>query len=133
MSVPRRRAGRSERPWGREPPVECPWPDRSAAASRVDVQRELVDRARRGDHEAFAALVHPVLPRLDAVARLILHGPDRGEDAVQDALVRAWRALPTLRDADRFDAWLHRLLVRSCMDEARRSPRHRTSITWSPA
>jgi RNA polymerase sigma-70 factor (ECF subfamily) len=97
------------------------------------MQRELVDRARRGDHDAFATLVHAVLPRLDAVARLILHGPDRAEDAVQEALVRAWRDLPTLRDPDRFDAWLHRLLVRSCMDEARRSRRHRTSITWSPA
>jgi len=78
-------------------------------------------------------LVHAVLSRLDAVARLILREPDRAEDAVQDALVRAWRDLPTLRDPDRFDAWLHRLLVRSCMDEARRSRRHRSSVTWSPA
>ena len=78
-------------------------------------------------------LVRGHIARLDAAARLILREPDRAEDAVQDALVRAWRDLPTLRDPDRFDAWLHRLLVHSCMDEARRSQRHRTSIAWSAA
>jgi RNA polymerase sigma-70 factor (ECF subfamily) len=47
---------------------------------------------------------------------------------VQNALVRAWRDLPTLRDPDRFDAWLHRLLVRACIDEARRLRRHRLDV-----
>ena len=56
--------------------------------------------------------------RLYAIAQRILRDVDRTEDAVQDALVIAWRDLPGLRDPERFDAWLHRLLVRSCLAEA---------------
>jgi RNA polymerase sigma-70 factor (ECF subfamily) len=89
-------------------------------------QRELVDRAAEGDREAFAALVRSSAARLDGAARLILRDPDLARDAVQEALIRAWRDLPTLRDRDRFDAWLHRLLVNAAIDEARR--RHRRVI-----
>jgi RNA polymerase sigma factor (sigma-70 family) len=92
------------------------------------MQRELVERARRGDHDAFAALAGAAINRLDAAARLILRDPEQAKDAVQNALVRAWRDLPTLRDPDRFDAWLHRLLVRACLDEARRLRRHRLDV-----
>jgi RNA polymerase sigma-70 factor (ECF subfamily) len=92
------------------------------------MQRELVERARRGDHDAFAALAGAAINRLDAAARLILRDPEQAKDAVQNALVRAWRDLPTLRDPDRFDAWLHRLLVRSCLDEARRLRRYRVDV-----
>ena len=49
-------------------------------------QRELVERARRGDHDAFAGLVDPALARLDAAARLILRDPELARDAVQEAL-----------------------------------------------
>ena len=86
-------------------------------------QRELVERARRGDHDAFAALAGTALPRLDAIARLILRDVERAKDAVQETLVRTWRDLPSLRDPDRFDAWLHRLLVNACTDEVRRHRR----------
>jgi RNA polymerase sigma factor (sigma-70 family) len=98
------------------------------AAARGVMQRELVERARRGDHDAFAALAGAAINRLDAAARLILRDPEQAKDAVQNALVRAWRDLPTLRDPDRFDAWLHRLLVRSCIDEARRGRRQRFDV-----
>jgi RNA polymerase sigma factor (sigma-70 family) len=92
------------------------------------MQQELVERARRGDHDAFAALAGAAIFRLDAAARLILRDPDRAKDAVQETLVRAWRDLPTLRNPDRFDAWLHRLLYRACIDEARRLQRHRFDV-----
>src|SRR5688572_26286363 len=92
------------------------------------MQRELVDRARRGDHDAFAELAGAAIPRLDAAAWLILRDAEQAKDAVQNALVRAWRDLPTLRDPDRFDAWLRRLTVRACIDEARRLRRHRMDI-----
>ena len=82
-----------------------------------------MDRAAQGDHDAFAVLVRGSIARLDAAARLILRDPELARDAVQNALVRAWRDLPGLRDPDRFDAWLHRLLVNSCLDEARRRRR----------
>jgi RNA polymerase sigma-70 factor (ECF subfamily) len=86
-------------------------------------RRELVERAGRGDHDAFAMLATAASARLDAAARLILRDRELARDAVQNALVRAWRDLPGLRDPDRFDAWLHRLLVNACLDESRRQRR----------
>ena len=87
------------------------------------VDRDLVEAAQRGDREAYADLIRPRGDRLFALAQRILRDVDRTEDAVQDALVIAWRDLPGLRDADRFDAWLHRLIVRSCVREAVRKRR----------
>ena len=84
------------------------------------MQPELVRRAQQGDHEAFDALAGEAYDRLFALAHRILRDPERGKDAVQECLVRAWRDLRGLRDPDRFDAWLHRLLVNACYDEARR-------------
>jgi RNA polymerase sigma-70 factor, ECF subfamily len=86
-------------------------------------RRDLVTRAGRGDHDAFAELAASVATRLDAAARLILRDPELAQDAVQEALVRAWRDLRGLRDPERFDAWLHRLLTHACLDELRRRRR----------
>ena len=96
------------------------------------MQTELVDRARSGDREAFAVLAAGAVDRLYAVARLILRDTELAEDATQEALVRAWRDLPTLRDVERFDAWLRRLLVRSCADVGRSQRRWRTEIAILP-
>ena len=93
------------------------------------MQTALVDRARRGDHEAFSVLAGGSVDRLYAVARLILRDTDLAEDATQDALLRAWRDLPTLRDVERFDAWLYRLVVRSCADIGRRRRRWRSELS----
>jgi len=79
-----------------------------------------VTRAMAGDHDAFAALANANVDRMYALARAILRDTDRAEDATQDALVRAWRELPHLRDPSRFHAWLRRLLVNACYDEGRR-------------
>jgi RNA polymerase sigma-70 factor (ECF subfamily) len=79
-----------------------------------------VQRAMAGDHDAFSALVAGTVDQCYALARMILRDADRAEDAVQETLVKAWRELPRLRDPDRFDAWLRRLLVNACIDEGRR-------------
>jgi RNA polymerase sigma-70 factor (ECF subfamily) len=84
------------------------------------MRRDLVEAARRGDHEAFEVLATSAGDRLYAVARLMLRASDLAEDAVQEALVRAWQQLPSLRDPDRFDAWLYRLVVNACADQGRR-------------
>jgi RNA polymerase sigma-70 factor, ECF subfamily len=84
---------------------------------------DLVVRARAGDHDAFAELARGSIGRLTAAARLILHDEYRAQDAVQDCLVDAWRDIRGLRDPERFDAWLHRLLVHACHDRARRDRR----------
>lgn len=90
------------------------------------MDRDLVERARRGDREAFAVLVHQVSDSLYAVAQRILRDPGLAEDALQNALVLAWRRIPKLRDPDRFEAWIHRILVHACYDESQRA-RHRTA------
>ncbi len=95
---------------------------------RVGVTSELVERAQRGDHEAFDALATAAYHRLYAIARRMLRDGYAAEDAVQDALVRAWRDLWGLRDPDAFDAWLHRLLVRSCADHQRRTWKTRLDV-----
>ena len=86
-------------------------------------QRELVRRAQRGDHDAFAVLAGAFVARLDAAARLMLRDHDLARDAVQDGFIRAWRNLPSLRDPDRFEAWLRSLVARSCLDILRRRGR----------
>jgi RNA polymerase sigma-70 factor, ECF subfamily len=87
------------------------------------VTSELVERAQRGDHGAFDTLAAAAYHRLFAIARRILRDGYAAEDAVQDALVKAWREVRGLRDPDAFDAWLHRLLVNACRDHARRTRR----------
>jgi RNA polymerase sigma-70 factor (ECF subfamily) len=83
-------------------------------------QRALVERARRGDHDAFTVLIERATGRLDGAARLILRDGELARDVMQEALFRAWRDLPGLREPDRFDAWLYRLTVNACLEAARR-------------
>jgi len=87
------------------------------------VSIQLVERAMRGDAEAFGVLIRGASGRMYAIASLMLRDGDRAEDAVQEAIIRAWRDLPRLRDPERFDAWLHRLVVNASYDEARRHKR----------
>jgi RNA polymerase sigma factor (sigma-70 family) len=94
--------------------------------------RELVIRAKRGDEEAFDALARLVGDRCMAIASWILRDADLAEDAVQTALVRGWRELRTLRDADHFEAWLHRILTNECYEESRRRTRWSTRIRLLP-
>jgi len=89
---------------------------------------ELVRRARQGDRDAFDLLMTALIDRLYRVARLILRDTDRAEDAVQEALVSCWRDLRTLRDPERFDAWLNRLLIHAVSDEARRQRAFAASV-----
>jgi RNA polymerase sigma factor (sigma-70 family) len=91
------------------------------------MQRDLVLRARHGDHDAFTALVAGAFDRLYRTARLILRSDDRAADAVQESLMAAWLHIRAVRDPDRFDAWLHRLLVHACYREARRA-KHREVV-----
>ena len=87
------------------------------------MQRELVERAIGGDQEAFSSLVDASVDRLYAVATLILRDSDRAQDAVQDALVSAWRDVRALRDPDAWGAWLHRLTVWACYRAAKKERR----------
>lgn len=84
------------------------------------MDREVIERAQRGDESAFATLALERGDRLHAIARHILRDSDQAADAVQQALVEIWRKLPQLRDADRFDGWAYRIVVRAAYAEHRR-------------
>ena len=95
-------------------------------------QRDLVLRAKRGDHDAFALLAGAAVARLDTAARLILRDSELARDAVQDGFIRAWRDLPGLRDPDKFDAWIRRLVVHACIDITRRRRRRVVEVELTP-
>src|SRR5262245_51825110 len=96
------------------------------------VDRDLVEAAQHGDQAAFVALVRSRGDRFFAIAHRILRDVDRAEDALQDALVIAWRDLPDLRDPDRFDAWVHRLLTHVCIEQAGRERRRVANLRVLP-
>ena len=92
------------------------------------MDRDVVERARSGDQEAFAELVHQVSDTLLGVARRILRDPTLAEDVLQNALVTIWRKLPHLRDAERFEGWAFRILVHACYADAPRNRRWASTI-----
>lgn len=96
------------------------------------MDRSLVLAARSGDEEAFGSLARGSADRLFAVAHRILRDVDLAEDAVQQTLISAWRELPGLREVERFDAWIHRLLVHACYAEARRARRWSANVRALP-
>jgi DNA-directed RNA polymerase specialized sigma24 family protein len=95
------------------------------AVAVAAMQRQLVERAQQGDHDAFADLAKASHARMYSVARLILRDSDRAKDAVQDALVQAWRHMRAIRDPDAWDIWLHRTTVRACYKVAKKERRRR--------
>ena len=97
------------------------------------MDRDLVEAAQRGDQEAFVDLVRLHGDRLYAIAHRILRDVDRAEDALQDALVIAWRDLPSLRDPDRFGGWIHRVLTNVCIGQATRERGRIANLRVLPA
>lgn len=91
-----------------------------------------VERARDGDELAFESLVDLHGGRCFGVAYRILRDVERAEDAVQQAFLLAWRELPRLRDPERFEVWLHRLLVNACYEDVRQHRRWTSRIAMIP-
>jgi RNA polymerase sigma-70 factor, ECF subfamily len=100
-------------------------------ASPVSPAIDLVERARRGDTVAFEALLQERLDGLFRTAWAILGDEADARDATQDACLLAWRNLPRLRQPDRFDAWLTRVLVNGCRMRLR-SRAHVREIRMEP-
>jgi RNA polymerase sigma-70 factor, ECF subfamily len=88
------------------------------------VQRELVERAQRGDRASFGMLAEGSIARLYAIAQLMLSDNDQAEDAVQEALILAWRGIRGLRDPERFQWWIQRILLRSVYRVSKVERRH---------
>lgn len=119
IGVPRA-PGRQQRRFG-GPGIE-PGPEELVGATAGDEAR-LVERARTGDGDAFDALVALRLMPTFRLARAILGTTEEAEDATQEALIAAWRGLPSIHDPGRFDAWFSRIVVNTCRMTMRRRPK----------
>lgn len=86
----------------------------------METEAQLLRRAAGGDERAFRALVEPELARLYTLAARVLGSGDEAQDAVQDALLRAWRALPRFRGEASFGTWLYRIVLNAARDRAAR-------------
>jgi len=89
--------------------------------------QELLARHVEGDPDAFGELVRRHRDRLWAVALRTLGDREEAADAVQDALVSAYRAAHTFRGQSAVTTWLHRITVNACLDRARKAASRRTS------
>jgi RNA polymerase sigma-70 factor, ECF subfamily len=90
------------------------------------VERDLVERAMRGDADAFEALARECLPSCYAVCLGIVRTHEDASDASQEALIRAWRRLPTLRDPSSFEPWLRSIAANAARDVLRQRGRVRS-------
>jgi RNA polymerase sigma-70 factor (ECF subfamily) len=88
----------------------------------------LVERARRGDPDAFAALIEERQVAMTRVAAAILGNEADVADALQETLVSIWRELPRLRTTERFPAWADAILVNACRLVLRRRSRTRVRV-----
>jgi RNA polymerase sigma-70 factor (ECF subfamily) len=84
---------------------------------------ETLALAKAGDLEAFAAIVRLYHPRCLRFARSMLRNAEDAEEAVQDAWMRVFRALPRYQDQERFDSWLFRILANRCRTRSGRMVR----------
>jgi RNA polymerase sigma-70 factor, ECF subfamily len=93
---------------------------RPPAASVHAVADPVVDRAVAGDDAAFTALVERHRNELHGHCRKMLISSERAEDALQETLLRAWRARSTFAGRATFRSWLYRIATNACLDEMRR-------------
>ncbi|MFD8948719.1 RNA polymerase sigma factor SigM [Streptomyces xanthophaeus] len=97
------------------------------AATGDDSDADLLARHAAGDPDAFGELVRRHRDRLWAVALRTLGDREEAADAVQDALVSAYRAAHTFRGESAVTTWLHRITVNACLDRARKAASRRTA------
>ena len=95
----------------------------TALGPAVDIGEGVIDRARRGDQEAFAAVIRHYDPGLRALAFRLLGDRDLMDDVLQEAYVKAFKGLPRFRGDSKLGTWLYRIAYNACMDELRRSRR----------
>jgi len=86
-------------------------------------EQELVERAQAGDRDAFGELVWRHQDMVYSLAMRLV-GPNLAADVSQEALIRAWRALPRFRGEASFSTWLHRITVNTAWTHRKRAARH---------
>jgi RNA polymerase sigma-70 factor (ECF subfamily) len=98
----------------------------AVSATGEPARTGLVRRAMEGEHAAFDALIRPGLDRQLRFAMSLLGDESDARDVVQETCLRAWRELPRLRDATRFDSWMNQILVNVARSQLR--TRRRVSV-----
>lgn len=91
----------------------------------MDADREWVDRARRGEADAFEELVRRTSRMVFARCALEMGDPQRAEDLTQETFLSAWRSIRELKDSAGFRGWLLRIAQNACIDARRRELRLR--------
>lgn len=94
-----------------------------ALRSYTDLGTGVIDAAKRGDQDAFALLIRHYDPGLRSLAYRLLGNPDRMDDALQEAYVKAFRSLSRFRGESRLGTWLYRIVYNACLDELKRGRR----------
>lgn len=94
---------------------------------------EIIERARKGDAEAFRELVESYSPRLFRLAYRITGDEPSAEDAVQETFLRAYRSLGRFDSRSQFGTWLHRIAVNTAVEIVRKQQRHRSRHEEMPA
>lgn len=90
-------------------------------------ERELIARAQSGDRAAFAALLREHQDEVYTLARRLVGDPHLAADVAQEALIRAWRALPKFRGDAKFSTWIYRITVNTSWTHKTRAGKHRAA------
>src|ERR671918_1399386 len=96
-------------------------------------ERDLPEAARRGDAEAFELLIAPLRAELHAHCYRMLGSVADAEDALQEALLRAWRGLPRFEGRSSFRSWLYTIATNTCLNAIERRPKRVLPIDYGPA
>src|SRR5215203_4493074 len=95
-------------------------------------EHSLVTAARAGDEAAFERLIAPYRREIHALCYRMLGSLHDAEDASQEALLRAWRAIDSFEGRSSIRTWLHRITTNICLDEIARRPKRVLPIDYGP-